>query len=305
MPMGGLNDRRLAYFYAAATCGSVRGAADRLHVEPSVVSRQIQQLEQELGVALFERKGRGIVPTEAAALVLEHCRNRMASEEALRERIDDLAGLRRGTLHLVAGEGFVDLLMSGVVDTFQRRHPGVQVVVELASAAEAVRKVASDEAHIGVAMNPPAHEHVRVVHERSQPVCVVAWPDHPLARRRSPPGLQEIGRHPLALMAPGFGLHQLIRLAEFAEGVRLQPAFVTSSIEMLKRFVLQRLGITFLSAGAIAGELERGELVALRSANTALEAARTRVIVRAERAPTAAATRMLGLLEAALADRRS
>ncbi|WP_454732856.1 MULTISPECIES: LysR family transcriptional regulator [Cupriavidus] len=300
MTAGTLNEKRLGYFYEAAMCGSVRGAADRLNVEPSVVSRQIQLLEQDLGVALFERKGRGIIATEAAALVIAHCRNRMASEEALRERIDDLAGLRRGTLNVVAGEGYMDLLMNGIVDTFGQQYPGVQVNVELASAAEAVRKVASDEAHLGIAMNPPAHPDVQIVREQSQPVCIIAWPDHPLARRRATPSLQDASRYSLATMGPGFGLHQLIRLAEFAENLQLAPTLTSSSIELLKRFVMKRLGLTFLSAGAAASEIARGDLVAIRTANAALESAKMRVIVRAERIQTAAARRMQELVGAAL-----
>ncbi|NSX04871.1 LysR family transcriptional regulator [Cupriavidus gilardii] len=294
-----LGDKRLGYFYEAATCGSVRGAADRLNVEPSVVSRQIQQLEQELGVALFERKGRGIVPTDAAALVLEHCRNRLASEEALRERIDELAGLRRGTLRLLVGEGYVDLLMNGVLDVFCRQYPGVQVAVELASAADAVAGIATDEAHIGVVMNAPAQADIEVVGECSQPVCIVTWPGHPLTKLGGTPSLREAADYPVAIMAPGFGLHQLIRLGEFAEGIQLEPAFTSGSIALLKRFVMKRLGVTFLSSSAVAEELARGELVAIRSGNTALEAAKTRVIVRKGRVLTEAARRMLGLLEGA------
>ncbi|MFS8980051.1 LysR family transcriptional regulator [Cupriavidus necator] len=300
MTAGTLNEKRLGYFYEAAMCGSVRGAADRLNVEPSVVSRQIQLLEQDLGVALFERKGRGIKATEAAALVIDHCRNRMASEEALRERIDDLAGLRRGTLNVVAGEGYVDLLMNGIVDTFSKQYPGVQVNVELASAAEAVRKVANDEAHLGVAMNPPVDADIQVVRERSQPVCIIAWPDHPLVRRRIAPSLQDASGYPLATMGPGFGLHQLIRLAEFAENLQLAPILTSSSIDLLKRFVMKRLGLTFLSAGAAASEIACGDLVAIRTTNAALESAQMRVIVRADRIQTAAARCMLKLVEAAL-----
>ncbi|MGO4325967.1 LysR family transcriptional regulator [Cupriavidus sp. 2TAF22] len=295
-----LNEKRLAYFYEAASCGSLRGAADRMNVEPSVVSRQIQQLENELGVALFERKGRGVVPTEAAALVMDHCRNRLASEEALRERLDDLGGLRRGSLRIVAGEGYGDLLMDGILDVFCRQYPGVQVSVEFASAAEAVRMVTADEAHIGVVLSPPADAGIRVVSERTQPICAVAWAGHPLAQARRPPTLQDISAYPVATMGPGFGLHQLVRLAEFTEGVQLIPAFTTSSIAMLKRFVVARLGVTFLSGSAVASEAARGEVVAVRTANQALESARTKVMVRADRPLTAAGKRMLALIEAAM-----
>ncbi|MBP0644432.1 LysR family transcriptional regulator, partial [Mycobacterium tuberculosis] len=91
-----ISERRLRYFYETVSRGSIRAAADRCEVEPSVVSRQIQQLEAELGCKLLERRGRNVVPTEAAELVLDHCRERWASEETLFTRLGELKGLQRG-----------------------------------------------------------------------------------------------------------------------------------------------------------------------------------------------------------------
>ncbi|ASC65310.1 MULTISPECIES: LysR family transcriptional regulator [Achromobacter] len=295
---GGLSARRLQYFFEAVTAGSVRGAAERLGVEPSVVSRQIQLLETELGVALLERKGRGIVPTDMAGIVMDHCRDRQASEQALRARLDEVNGLQRGDIQVVASEGFVDILMGGVVDEFCRQHPGVRVSLKVAGASDAVRAVVHDDAHIGVVFGAPADPGIRVVDTRTHPLCVIAWPDHPLARQRKRPALKDVARYPVALMGPGFGLRQLIEMAELSENIVLSPSFIANSVVTLKRYVESRLGLTFTSANSVVKEVARGELVALRTTNPIFEAAQTRLIVRANRPLTSAARGMLERIQA-------
>ena len=61
-------DKRALYLQEVSSCGGVRAAAEHLDVNPSVVTRQIRSLENELGVALLERNGRHVLPTEAGRL---------------------------------------------------------------------------------------------------------------------------------------------------------------------------------------------------------------------------------------------
>lgn len=295
---GGLSARRLQYFFETVTTGSVRAAAERLGVEPSIVSRQIQLLEKELDVVLLERKGRGVVPTDMAAIVMEHCRDRQASEQALRGRLDEANGLQCGEIHIVTSEGFVDVLMSGVIDAFCQQYPGVRVTLRIAGASDAVRMVMHDEAHIGVVFGASAGPAVHVIETRNHPLCVIAWPGHPLVRRRTRPMLKDVVRYPVALMEPGFGLRQLIEMAALSESLVLNPAFVANSVVTLKRYVESRLGLTFISANSVVKEVARGELVVLRTANPIFEAAQTRLIVRANRPLTLAVRRMMERIQA-------
>ena len=69
-----IDENRLRYLFEAARYGAVRAAADALGVNPSVVSRQIALLERELDAALLDRHSRGVRPTEAGELLIEHYR---------------------------------------------------------------------------------------------------------------------------------------------------------------------------------------------------------------------------------------
>ncbi|WP_131727154.1 LysR family transcriptional regulator, partial [Achromobacter xylosoxidans] len=136
--MAEISQTRLKYFNEVVACGSIRGAADKLGTAPSVISRQIQLLEKELGVALFERRARGLTPTEAADMLLEYHRACRAQQEHLNTRLQELRGMRRGNVHLMISEGFIDSLMEHVVGPFCIEHPRINISVNVGSVNEVV-----------------------------------------------------------------------------------------------------------------------------------------------------------------------
>lgn len=278
----GISERRLRYFYETVSLGSIRAAADRCEVEPSVVSRQIQQLEAELGCKLLERRGRNVVPTEAADLVLDHCRDRWASEETLFTRLGELKGLQRGELRVVTGEGFVEEISNAISFEFCGRYPKINVTLEQVSGHEVVRMIAQHEAHIGIAYCAPKDSSVRVLKTQRAPVRLVAWPDHPLVKRKAHVTLKDVLPYPVALMQEPFGLRKILRAAEFAEKIELKPTLTTNSLASLKNHVRARRALTFMSERAVAKEVGAHELVTVRIANPVLEAAQIQLVVRAE-----------------------
>ncbi|NML30513.1 LysR family transcriptional regulator [Paraburkholderia antibiotica] len=286
--MAGLSERRLHYFHEAMSAGSMRAAAERLGVEASVISRQIQLLEKELNVALIERRGRGVAPTDSGKLVLEMCEERRVADELLRLRLDELRGLERGELSIVTGPGFINELMSRVLRGFCARYPGIQVHIEGTDADDAAARVVDDRAHIGLTTCPPPHPALRVVSERPQPICAIAAAGHPLDGYRGPVPLTEVARYPLALARAGTGLGSLTQQAEVVDGTRFAPAFTSNSIEVLKQFASMGLGVTLMSASSVATELANGTLVAKRTTNAVFESARARLFVRAGRRFSAA-----------------
>jgi DNA-binding transcriptional LysR family regulator len=288
----GINERRLRYFYETVSLGSIRGAAEHFEVEPSVVTRQIQQLEIELGYKLLERRGRNVVPTEAAALVLDHCRERWASEETLHARLSELKGLQRGEIRVVAGEGFLEELSRTISFEFCSKFPKINVTLDQVSSHEVVRMVSQHEAHIGIAYCAPQDSSIRVLKARRLPVRLVTWPGHPLATRKVPLKLKDVLPYPVALMQEQFGLRKLLRAAEFADKIEFTPTLTTNSLATLKNHVRAHVGITFMSERAVCREVEAGEFMTVQIENPVLESAEIQLIVRADRIASVALQRL-------------
>lgn len=296
MPRAALNGNHLACFQAVIVAGSIRGAADRLGVEPSVVSRQVRQLETDLGVTLLERRGRGVVPTEAAGLVVEHCQERTASERVLRSDLQDLRGLRRGHLHVVAGDGFIEEFLAQILGPFRARHPGITLVLESSGASDIVRAIAEDRAHVGLTLGAPVSAMVSVVHERPQPIQVIASPNHLLMQGTGSLRLDQIRAQPLALAAPGTGLRSLVRSAEMLDQVMLHPDFTANSVSTLKQFAVQGLGLTLLSEQAVRREVAGGRLACRPADNAILRGATAQLVVRKGRRMSAALQELLAMI---------
>ena len=277
----------------AARCG----AAEKLDTAASVVSRQIQLLEKELGVALFERRSRGLTPTEAADMLLEYYRACRAQQEHLGARLQELRGMQRGSVQLMISEGFIDSLMEHVVGPFCIEHPRINISVNVGSVNEVVEAVASDAAHIGLAYNPPVDPRLRCRASRKHPVCLLTRPDHALARHRAPLTIADILPYPFALMSAPYGLRQAVDLLEFTERIHLTPSLTTNSLRVLKQYAMSGAGVTLMPNLGVHHEVASGELVALSIAHPILSAPECQALLRLGRPLSSAASELMRRIE--------
>src|SRR5437016_10132090 len=183
-----IDDRRVRYLYEAVTTGSVRAAGDKLDMNPSVVSRQIAKLEEELAIPLLERHGRGVKPTEAGQMLVDYHRQHVSYQDDVVSKVQELRGLQRGHIDLVLGEGFVSDLMAEPLQGFWRRYPGLTVTLSLAGTNEVLRRAAEDTCHIALGYNRPVTRGIRSAAAIRPPMCVLTRPNLPLAMpARQPP----------------------------------------------------------------------------------------------------------------------
>lgn len=290
---GLIDDRRVRYLYEASIAGSVRAAADNLDMNPSVVSRQIAQLESELAVLLLERFGRGVKPTEAGQMLCDYFRQHRAHQDDLIVKLEELRGLARGHIDLVLGEGFVSDLMDEPLQQFWRRYPQLTVGLSLAGTNEVLRRVAEDEAQIGLVYNPPLTTGIRSRAAIRQPMCVIATPDHELTKMARQPMLNQLAEYPLALMHGSYGTRQIVTFAEQMAKLRLTPKLTTDSISVVKHFCKARFGIGLLPAFAVSQEIQAGDLVAIPIDNAILAGAEAHIVTRLGRSLSVAANQLL------------
>lgn len=290
-----VQDRRILYFFEAVRLGSVRAAADFLDVAPSAVSRQIAQLEHELGTPLLERHRRGVKPTEAGDRVLGYYRQRLSQQEVLLESLQALRGLQSGVVVLAIGEGFIDGLAEPLT-RFSTLYPKVELQVNVCGTNEVIRQVVEDEAHLGLVFNPPADPKIRSHAHQKQPVCVMVSPDHPLAQHQGPIPLKGLDSYRLGLLGVSYGIRQILTQAEQQSGVSLVPTLTCNTFAMLKRFAMKG-GVTLLPTFVVVDELESGKLVALPLESLVFSESQVHIISRLGRQLSVGSSRLLGQLQ--------
>lgn len=288
-----IDHRRVRYLYEAVTTGSVRAAADKMDLNPSVVSRQIAQLELELAIPLLERHGRGVKPTDAGQLLIDYYRQHTSHVDDLHAKIQDIRGLTRGHVDLVLGEGFVSDLMAEPLQDFWRQHPGITITMNLAGTNEVLRMVAEDVAHMGLVYNPPPTPGIRSRAAIRQPMCAIVAPGHPLSQRGRDLSLQDLQEFPVAVMHGSYGTRQLVQMAELMDKIRLTPKLTTNSISIVKHFVRAELGVSLLPAFSVSHEIDQGQLLAVPIRHPLLSTAEAHIVTRLGRQLSSAAHHLL------------
>jgi len=293
-----LNPRALEYLNALSRFGSLRRAAARLGVDPATVSRLLNQLEQSIGLPVWERSNNRDPITAAGRELLLYYRKMRASEAATLSRIHDLKELQKGQVSIAVGEGFITDLLSSSLHSFLSAYPGIQVSIEMAGARDAVQLLEDDQIDFAVtyasAPHPKLYNHVETRH----PLDLIVPPEHPLALTDTPLSLNDIVDYPLALIDSSTGMGRLVNLVQETSHLRLQPRLQTNSVSVLKTFVSSGIGITFMPALTVSAEIEAGKIRALPMAEPVLANARARVISMAGRELTLPAQALLDHLRA-------
>ncbi|YBV93904.1 LysR family transcriptional regulator (plasmid) [Phyllobacteriaceae bacterium JZ32] len=277
-----LDAKALRIFMAVVRFGSIRSAAENMHVAPSVVSRQITETERDLGLPLFDRTSRGVELTDAGQLVLEHARRVVEDHGLLAEQLDQLRAIQQGRVRICCGEGFLGDLIENGLKSFVSVYPTIRYEVQLGSTEHILDGVANGDTDIGIAYNPPIDTRIRSLAISRQPLCFVAPPDHPLLAHGQV-ALEECLDSPCAMLSKGHGVTQLVERVAAERGVAIAPLIETRSIDILRRFVSAGLGVTFLPEFAVTTELSRNVLGAVELSDPLLFEASAHLMVKARR----------------------
>ncbi|MBQ8106285.1 MAG: LysR family transcriptional regulator [Afipia sp.] len=289
----------LKYFNAVAKLGSIRKAADRLHVAPSAVSRQIAQLEHELDAVLFERSKSGVRLTAAGEVLARQSHRIFRDLDRARAGIDDLRGLRRGEVSLWVIEGFVTGLLPTILAEFQRRYPAVAFKVQTASTDRITEALLEDEADIGITFNASPRAEIETIAEFPEPISCLVAGDHKYAGRKSLT-LEEICKEPLALPDHSFGIRQSFERTVARHKLVPRVLVTTNSLELTNTMAVTGQFIAFKPALAVITQLGSGQLRAIPVADAELASARSSISVHRDRPLSHAAQEFLKLLTTAI-----
>lgn len=293
----------LRYFASVARHGSIREAAEDLHVAQSALSRQIQKLEHELGVPLFQRHARGVELTSAGEIFLRHARSSLRQAERVRSELDALKGLRSGTINLQTIESLVPGVLPQVIVGFSKRHPGITFNVTVDRTDRILVAVREGRTDIGLVFYPTAESELVSVFKMREPLVALMSPRHPLAKKAKVSLAEAIG-YPIALPLKNSGSRVLIDIACKAAGISMKPVLETNSIQLRVQFVHVNNGITFHSKLSAADSLSTGNVVAVPIRDRIVNTATIDVITHASRQLPLVAEAFLRFLEGELRNLR-
>jgi DNA-binding transcriptional LysR family regulator len=255
--------RQLETFRAVATALSFTRAAAALDYAQSSVTAQIQSLEAELGVRLFDRLGRRVVLTDAGTCLLDYAERLLDLADEARAALAD-GGEPAGTLTVGAPETILTYRLPGILQRFRRALPRVRLIFRPTPNAELQRAIGDGTLDVAFGLGPRMRARaIEVELLGTEPLAVVAAPDHPLASAARVEAADLQGETVL-LTRPGCGYRATFANTLTAYGVQPAGTLDFGSIEGIKQCVAAGIGIAALPQTAVRSELADGRLVALR-----------------------------------------
>jgi molybdate transport repressor ModE-like protein len=258
-----MNRNHLALFHAVAQAGSISGGAQRARVSQPAVSKQIKELEEALGVSLLERLPRGTLLTQAGKILADYAQQMNALEGSAARAIEEFQGLKRGCLAVGASTTIGAYLLPQVFGEFHRRHPEVELQMEIANTKAIQNSLMEGLGEVGLTegVNETEHFHSEVFHE-DELVAIVPR-GHPLLKKTSV-SARELCNEPLILREEGSGTRAVVERALIKRGLLVNPVLSLASTEAIKRAVIAGVGVAIVSRLTIDCELQFGSLSILQ-----------------------------------------
>ncbi|MEY4415048.1 MAG: hypothetical protein RIQ53_2341 [Pseudomonadota bacterium] len=174
---------------AIAQTRSITRGAEREHLALAAASKRLSDLETRLGVALFERRARGVEPTEAGRALVRHVRALHAGLHALESEVMEFAHGIKGHLRIAANASAIAECLPADLADFSRAHQGIRISLEDLTSAEVQAAVADGRADVGVFV-PPLHDsRLHGLPYRQGELAVLVPLGHALARPAAGPAV--------------------------------------------------------------------------------------------------------------------
>jgi DNA-binding transcriptional LysR family regulator len=269
-------------------------AAQTCYRTQPAISAQVRQLEQELNTSLFERLGTRIALTAAGKIFAEYSEQILDLRRRAQDAINELDRVPRGELVIAANEATCIYVLPQVFSEYKKRFPNVQLLVDRSYGVRVVQAVNDNLADFGITQLPVQEKKLQVVKIHSDEIKLLAPAGHPLTLQNHVTCRDLCGQQ---LLLPKSGTTRA-RLNAFLEPVEdeISVSMELDSTEMIKRFVMAGLGLSFLAASHCKEEVQAGKLAAISLAPEPM-IRRLGLIYRKDKALSKAA---LGFIEVTL-----
>lgn len=253
--------RQLRVFEAVVRHMNYTRAAEVLHLTQPAVSMQVRQLEEEVGLPLFEKLGRSMTLTEAGQEIYHYSQGINRALREMEDVMESLKGVNRGRLS-VAVASTVNYFAPRLLAVFHQRYPGIALALDVTNREQLVRLLEANGVDMVLMGLPPEGVDVESEIFMDNPLVVVAPPDHSLAGVRDIP-LERLSQEVFVLREPGSGTRQAMERFFAEHGIPFQRGMQMTRNEAIKQAVRAGLGLSVVSVHTIELELATGKLVVL------------------------------------------
>lgn len=232
-------------------------AAEYLHYAQSNVTTQIQQLEKELNVKLFERLGRNVVLTTEGMALIPYAHQMLNLSHEVKLKLSHQSG---GRITIGASESVGIYRLPEIIKRFQTQHPDVELYIYMLDTEEVMPMLVKNTIDIAFTLDLPIDcSTTSTVLQLDETVGLFAVPGHPLVKE-SEIEANVFSEFPLILTEKGCCYRKLFEKGLMEKAVMPKIVLETSSVQMIKQMTLSGLGVCLLPQLAVEKELACGEL---------------------------------------------
>ncbi|MDQ6992990.1 MAG: LysR family transcriptional regulator [Mariprofundus sp.] len=240
---------------------SYTDAAKAMFMTQPAISMQVKQIEQQIGLPLFERSGKQIIATEAGSELMHYAINIRQQLEEAETIIEELKGLKRGKLNLTMA-ATANYFAPRLIAAFHHQYPGAQVTLNVTNRSGLLAALDHNTTDMAIMGVPPERLKLTGIPFMENPLVVIAWPTHPLAKRKSI-RLSEVANEEFILREPDSGTRMASERYFAEHQLSLTPRMEMNRTEAIKQAVMAELGLGIVSLHTLEMELALKRLIIL------------------------------------------
>ncbi len=253
--------RQLQVFEKVATHLSHSRAAEELYLSQPAVSMQIKQLEENIGIPLFEQMGKKIFLTEAGREMLHYSRSIIQQLNEMEGVFADMKGLEQGTL-ILSVVNTANYFTPQLLAEFCRRHPKINVKLHVANRDTVLHQLIDNSTDLAIMGQPPAGQDLVAESFMDNPLVVIAAPTHPLANETHIP-ISRLAQETFLSREKGSGTRSAMERIFDLHHIHPNIGMEVETNEAIKQAVQAGMGLGILSLHSIELEIEARRLAVL------------------------------------------
>ena len=254
-----MDARALRYFQAVVEFGSYSRASEYLRISQPAISRQVGQLENELGKALFVRSGLGATPTDAGRLLFERSQPILRQLEEAVAEIKSAAGGSTGTIAMAIPPGVGHFLLPPLVKSYQKLFPNILLKIISGFSGFIHETLVRGRADVACLHGPMPQKGFKIVPLLEEEVFLVGKRGT-LPSTRSHISTTDLLRLPLILPGRSHTSRRILEERAFASELTVNLMMVVDDTSLIRTLLRKGLGFSVLSQGAFQNALDRKEL---------------------------------------------